>query len=255
MNNKKSSLNKKDYFKQKVDLLTLNSEFQKDILKFRKKWSIPKNGFKDCEGTEEYQEWLDKISDEYTNSEAYKTQKRLLSNKMNLATSKNDPKLYLNTKEELRLLESKTPLNDYFNDQEIIATKYELSENYKMALSVFLLSSVFYPVYVPKTPVRVWYERNLEDKKKIFIEVYAETTIEDIREAWPMIKKWQKDTLGYKKGRKRKTTYYSMNKRIFELHQKNTSNEDISTIIEKEFGRKILYYDISKIINRFKKGI
>lgn len=255
MNNKKSSLNKKDYFKQKVDLLTLNPEFQKDILRFRKKWSIPKNGFKDCEGTEEYQAWLDKTSDEYTNSEAYKTQKKLLSNEMNLATNKNDPKLYINAQEKLKLLESKVPLNDYFNDQKIIATKYELSENYKMALGVFLLCGAFHSVYVPKTPVRVWYERNPEDKKKIFIEIYADTTIEDIREAWPMIKKWQKDMLGYKEGRKRKTTYYNMNKRIFELHQKNTPHEEISTIIEREFGRKIIYYDISKIINRFKKGI
>jgi len=246
------------FIRQKLELLSLNPSFKNDVFDFREKWKIPKNGFKDNEGIKKYEEWLSEISDEYRDSKPYNKKRRSLFDKLDKATRKGDRRLYKKLEEEIKRLEMLMPLNDFFNDQKSMAIKYGLSENYKNILDVFLRSGNFYPLYISGLPIRTWYENDSANKgkKKIFIEVYAETTIKDIQKIWPMIKHWQKNTIGFRKGRKRRKTELVRDLRIYELYLGGLTHPKISKKIREEFGGQTIMYDeIAKIIQRMKKSI
>lgn len=246
------------FIKQKLELLSLNSEFQKDVFAFRKKWKILKDGFNDNEGMQKYEDWLGEISDEYRESEAYNKKHHSLFEKRDNATKKGDGRVYRDTEEEIRLLEMRIPLNDFFNDQQTIATKYKLSGNYKKVLDVYLRSGNFYSLYIPGLPIKTWYEDDPinKNKKKIFIEVYAETTIKDIQKVWEMIKYWQKNAIGYRTGRKKRKTNFDRDIRIYKLALEKLAHPKIAKRIKEEFGgRTIMYDEVAKIIQRMKKKI
>ena len=64
----------KDYFKkqsqrikQKIQILTSRADFLNDILELRKKWNIEANGFDNDEENHKWQDWLNEISDKYSN--------------------------------------------------------------------------------------------------------------------------------------------------------------------------------------------
>lgn len=245
------------FTRQKLELLSLNPEFQKDVFIFREKWKIPKDGFKDNEGMQKYEEWLGEISDEYRNGKYYNKKRHSLFEKRDNAINKKNSSLYRDTEKEIKLLEMQMPLNDFFNDQKIISSKHHLSDNYKHTLDVFLRSDNFHSLYISRLPIRTWYEKDLENKgkKKIFLEIYGETTIKDIQDVWSTIKRWQKATIDYKEGRKRSKSNFLRDKRIYKLSLTGLTYPKITPIIKEEFGTVIMYDEIAKIILRMKKKI
>lgn len=88
----------------------------------------------------------------------------------------------------------------------------------------------------------------------MYIEVNAHTTLEEVKNLWPIIKYHQKK---YWKSRSRNTTNYfpERNKLIFKLKEKKVPNEEIRIIVKKELGLSVDDKQIEKIYHETKKKI
>ena len=93
------------------------------------------------------------------------------------------------------------------------------------------------------------------DQETLCLQINEDTTIEDIKKAWPWIK-FHQERLSYRKQKKfqpiRKLELY---KRIIELADEKKSYEKIAEIIRDEFEIDFGYDDVSRALRRYKKQI
>lgn len=247
--------NAPSFIKQKLKLLSLNPEFQKNVFIFRKKWKIPKDGLVN-DKVEKWWKWMTKISDDFMEGKIFNNKRVDLKRKLKKHRKTKNYKAMRDIETELKNLNSEIPINNFGDNINLILKKYNLSDHYNNSIKAFLLINNFH--IINRDNVRVWWEEDKENKtkKKIYIEIYAETTIKDIRKVWHIIERFQENTIGYKEGRKTPKKLFDRDIKIYELHKARLRNPEISSIIKQEFsGRTIMYDEVAKIVQRMKKKI
>lgn len=183
--------------KKQVDLLLKNPTFIKSILELRKKWKIPETGLK---GNEESKKW--------------------------------HYRLYAKADE----LDADTTdiLKQYNSDLERIRLKLNLSEVWKDFIKYFLL---FNKVGDLGTRVVIVRKKNYNTKEnELFIQIFGDTRLEDIKEIWSEIKEHQKILKDYKGlSRIPNIKIFERDLYIFKLYKKGLTIDKILTEIRKQF--------------------
>jgi hypothetical protein len=203
------------------DTLLANPKFEKEIKKLRQKWSISANGFIDDKQSEL---WHKKIEED------------------------SDKAIELIDKREKGIT---VPLNDFWNDINTVINKFNLPSRYVSFVEYYLKFSK-----VSKSEsatVVVNYNRKL-NRKEMFIQIYTDTTLEDIKSVWSRVRRFKKYLVGYRKDMKvREITNLQVEKRAYELQQEGVKPKKISEILKKE-GLGTYDYDyVVKLISRFRK--
>lgn len=141
--------------------------------------------------------------------------------------------------------------------------KYKLDDRYRNLVRNYIFFKEFFSEEVPEfleNNKRVHYFTESLDSEdwtganlRIFMEIYAETTIKDIQKIWQKeIKPLQKRAVGYKKGRNTTPKNFERDRKIYELHVAGKSIKEIKAAISEEFGLVMMPHEIRKIIARFK---
>lgn len=101
--------------------------------------------------------------------------------------------------------------------------------------------------------------RVFEEDGHLFMEIYDDTTPQDVKRIWKSIVEVNKPRY-LKKGssamRRKPLEYFDRNERIYNLHREGKNAREICKIINQEFKETFLgYSEISPIIKRFEKEI
>ena len=91
--------------------------------------------------------------------------------------------------------------------------------------------------------------------KEVLISIEADTTLEDIKAAWPNIKSTKKKLRYYKQDKFQPLKKFDRDQRAYELQLENKTNKQIATILTQEFKNVFSYAEIPKIIQRHKKRL
>lgn len=143
-----------------------------------------------------------------------------------------------------------------YADIRILRGKYKLSEAYQLALGVFvqeghvdaeLGSEMWYlnPYFYPT-----------ESQNCITLRLYAETTFDDIKRRWPVIRKAQKELGNALSGRKNIRKNLPRDLHIHRLHKLGHSSKEIARQVNKIYkSPKLGYQDVIMILHRLKKKV
>lgn len=147
---------------------------------------------------------------------------------------------------------------EYAKNIDGILQKFDLPEYYTNLLVPHLLYQEDSRVDAHEnSKARVWMQEE-HGQKRIFIEIFQDTTIKDIRKEWFTVELAQAAIRHSSplSSREKPSKSFSRDKRIFQLIQAGVKGKDIGGIVQKEFGGKKLSYDeIYKIASRFRRKI
>lgn len=215
-----------------LEILFLRGDFQREVEKIREKWDIPKDSylkelenstFEDFEAGKFYPEKLEVL---------WKNQ-------------------------------------DFVRDIQKLCAVKEFNISNKISKQVgdyVLLGNIgrdedFFEALFEKT--RVIYQEGGDGwDSRLFIEVFADTTIEDIQDVWVKeVKKYQKSLRGFEEGRYTLPGNFFRDLTIYKLKQRgDLSNREIAAQVNKKFGYKasnkryVMDYNISGIVAYFKES-
>ncbi|MBP6884806.1 MAG: hypothetical protein KBC17_03190 [Candidatus Pacebacteria bacterium] len=212
---------------ERIRIVLLNESFQKDVIKFRKKWNINPTEMNDLDKNEEW--WRQFLAQE---------------------------KEYISTKrkEGKEIIEKEIPINAFHLDIQHILKTYHLPLAYSDSLKGHLL----FDVVSPTSPVtiQVTLDKNDGTHKNFAIGITVDTTLEDVINYWPSIKQYQQTIFGYKKGRgSTGGTNIDRDSKILLLHREGKSYKEIMSIINEGQKNKLSYNEIAMIISRLKEKI
>lgn len=138
--------------------------------------------------------------------------------------------------------------------------KHDLDERYRDALKNYIYFNDFHASpFQNDSLVRCFTEsvdKNnwQETKVRVFLEIYAETSIKDVQKIWTeKIAPYQKNAIGYREGRETIPANFSRDKRMYELRQIKTPYPEIKKMIKTEFNEIVMPFEMPNIIKRFKK--
>lgn len=227
----KREVTNKKIVKQKMQLLLENPDFQKDIKIFRKKWSIHQKGLKTKKDKKKWFKWLKEHPSEHQLGDF----------------------LYTDNEIDTNITPKNTKLN---NDIDELLKKYKLSDFYKSSIKAYILFNDFdFIPFLNPAKMKMYFFQD-EKKYRMFIEIFAETSVKDFQENWEYIKIHQKTLSGYKPGRQKQHPRLKRDERVCELARKGIRHKEIAKMVKKEFNLSgFTYDDVAKIIFRFKKKI
>jgi len=210
--------------KQKVDLILANPIFHTKVRILRMKWKIPPNGF-------------------------------TLKKSIEIKTKKGIVRQHVKGKMEKwedRLNESgKSPdfWKDLDNLRKTTLKPYKLPDRWLLFLQWYIVYGSKMPVSSPEI-----YLRRDDDASEytLWVKIDGDTTLSDIKRVWKYIKGEQKRLFDYKK-RFKAMPKIQRDKRIMKLSKQGLSDKEIAEQINKDFGRGLIYSDIPKIRQKYKK--
>lgn len=231
-------------FKQKAMLLVSNPDFQDDILRLRKKWSIPKEGIKSNEESEKWHRNLYIAADQYTKEEWSK-------HRSELDKLKKQGK-YLKLEKRQKELNDAGPINAFRIDIKLMVKKYNLSPRWEESIRRYLLFNNVNNIG-GFLGISIRTETDPEsDIKKILLEIDEDTTLEDVKQFWSTIK-FHQEHLRYKKQKKfQPITYLERNKDAYELLKTGKSYKEIADILSRKYKKIYTYFEIGDFIKRHK---
>ncbi len=212
-----------------LEILVLRKDFREEVSKLRKKWKIPTRGF------------------EY-NSEKISLEELMVGK--------------IKTRKSLGLLENASfnadvksiCLDDRFD---ISNRMFEPIRNHVLYESIGGVSNYF--KFIKKAKVILLSDDDFPDKR-LFIEIFADTTQEDIQEIWTAkVKRLQKSLKGFEEGRYTYPKNFNRDLMIYQLKIEGLSHADIASRVNKAAGYTIsnpAYLgkdDIKNIVARFKR--
>jgi hypothetical protein len=229
------------YIQQKMELLILNPLFQSEIKRAREYLDIPINGFVN---EEERDVWLakktldieSKTKQKQRDFENQKISIYELMSKANISIglesliskiTRDIIKKFISSKSIRREYVISYLLFNHYNENEAL-------KNIRILDNLALIRGV----------------NDTEKSENFIIEIFPDTDLSDIKD----ILEKNKSEGGNPK-RKRPIDKFEMNKRVYELSQQKLVHRKIALVINKEFNKSFSYYDIPKIIARFKQRI
>lgn len=95
----------------------------------------------------------------------------------------------------------------------------------------------------------------LNNRRKITIDIYEDTSREEVEKVWSKIKVAQKTLFSYSKGKRQPMERFERDKLAYELWQAEKSYEEIAQKLNAKFSTDYQYYEVSKFIERHRKKI
>lgn len=243
---------KNDYFdekakrlKQEIKVLVSRPAFQKEVATLRGKWNIPSEGIKTEDDNQEWHHKLDIATDEYRNTEWPKCRVEI--------DRLNKERKFREAEEKRKEHNAKAPLNEFREDIWSVVRKYRLSPRWHNAIRRYILFNDpdNLNLVAGVTIVNTW-ENGM---KLIALEIDADTTLKDIKQVWPWVKRMQKDLMYKRADKFQPIKNFERDQRIYELQQEGRSEKDIGDIIQREFGDSLDYNEINIAIKRYKKRL
>lgn len=234
---------------QKSKLLLSNPKFHKDVVELRKAWKIPPDGLKTNEESEKWHHQHYDDSDRYYD-EVW------VANRPKFEALRQEKK-FLEVEKLKKDLNDANPVNALRKSIKNLLVKYKLSPRWENPVKMYLLSNQLQGMGMFLGVVtRLEFDED-NGLEKLCIEISEDTTLADIKHAWPWIK-GQQNRLSYKTQKKiQPIKNLDRDKRIHELAEQGLEYKKIAEKISEEFQVPdgFSYEDVSKILNRYRKRI
>lgn len=237
--------------KLKFQKLVSRPDFQADIQALRKKWRIPAIGLKTDKESEEWYRWRDEFNDQFEKNEWPALSRKLWRMREGIKTASD----YRAFKEKEKEYNERFPINDYNKDIARLISKYKQSPRLEWMLTHYLLfnkAEMYGPIGVS---VRITGGDGRRYGTGVSIGIEADTTLADIKAAWPMVKHAQKKLVTYKQKKFQPIQNFDRDQYAYELKLQGKTSTAIASILKKEYGGSLLYSDIPKLIKRHKKRL
>lgn len=232
---------------QKAQLLMGRIDFQDDMKKLRAKWSIPKDGIKGNKASEAWHRWLNQITDEYQEKEWPQVRKKVIKLKTHGEFSEGD-KLE-------KKFNAAAPLNVFQTDIRWLIKKYRLPPLMTDAVRSYLL---FNRAHNLSSHPRVAIQHSVGSNGafgELYLIINADTTLEDIKSFWPMVKGLQKYQPDYRQAKRQPLKNLKRDQRAYELRESKKTYGEIAKILSQEYKKIFTYSDIPSLIKRHKKRL
>ncbi|MBI3289864.1 hypothetical protein HYZ78_00530 [Candidatus Microgenomates bacterium] len=233
---------------QKIKILVVRPDFQDDISKLRDKWQIPAEGIKTDEHRERWYGNLLVSTDKY-----YDEVWPLHRKELDQLRKKKKIKELEEKRKQLNLM---APLNAFKEDISVMVQKYKIPPKWHHSIERYLLFNDPENMNV-SLGVTIRTEKDEKTKlEKLYLEIEADTTLEDIKHIWPSVNFFQ-SKLSYRKRKKfqpiRKLDLYKF---VYDLREEGKTYKHIASRLENKFPRKsgpYEYEEVGDFIKKFKK--
>jgi hypothetical protein len=231
--------------KQEIKVLVSRPAFQKEVAILREKWNIPSEGIKTEDDNQEWHHKLDIATDEYRNVEWPKCRAEI--------DRLNKERKFREAEEKRKEHNAKAPLNEFREDIWSVVRKYRLSPRWHNAIRRYILFNDPDNLNLAAgvTIVNTW-ENGM---KLIALEIDGDTTLKDIKQVWPWVKRMQKDLMYKRADKFQPIKNFERDKRIYELEQGGKTLTEIAELINVEFDSALLETEVKQIIKRYKKRL
>ncbi|MGA3150531.1 MAG: hypothetical protein ABSD10_02895 [Candidatus Saccharimonadales bacterium] len=241
-------------------ILASRPDFQADIAAIRKRYKIPANGFKDINSgkQEAWWHWIGEETEKW-HDKVWPTFRQELKQLQEDALAKKIPYTkFVDRQAEINLI---APLNAFYNDIKQLRIKYRLGPSWKDGLRGYILlnnpknirNKIGVRMGVPHQPG--------EDDEEIHIVIDEDTTLDEVKAAWPLVKFHQK-RLSYMSRQKHQPADYDVLEKGAEAYRLKTIEgktlSEIATIFDEKYpfedeDKVYTYSEISTIIRNYKK--
>lgn len=250
-------MGKKKYFEerklrvnQKLKILIERKDFQTDIVDFRKRWNIPKDGFKTEDEYKEWMRWLEEQTDKYVDANWGKCRTEF---------QKLTKQGKLNEREELkRKFNHQSARNAFHYEILNLLIKHKIPTSWYSGMRLYLLSNDLNSARVPLNNVTVqitWNEQTGERQLSLLLS--ADSTMDDVKAVWkPLVMPELKRLHDYSIVKDRFKPNLELDKRVHELWKAGDNTyEQIAEIIKSEFpvSSNFMFTDVSNALKRYKK--
>jgi len=231
---------------QKIKVLISKPSFIDAIIILRRKWKIPDKGI---QSQNELDKWYQKLNDD---TEQY-FDRQWPSKRQELIEIRDKGSLAKYKKIQDKF-NSDVPRNAFLIDIKGLTLKQKLSSRWINGIKQYLLLNnpnnmgIFIgPVISTKIDMEF-------ETETIFLEMEAETTLEDIKAIWPEVKKMQSKLPYIKQKKFQPLRKFDRNKKAYELHLAGKKYREIAEDFSKN-RKAIGEEDVAKMIERYKKKV
>jgi len=247
--------------REKALNLGTHTDFRREITRLREKWNIPPEGFgKDDKGLGRWKKRLQKISWEKRKSPEFLEKLYRLDERRKALEESQNPNDFMAFRlmpDSYKRLYLTIPLNGFRNDVVKLRSKFKLPNSWETELRMSLLVGGN-----PSAVSVISYDRNIQltrnkdtGEPELWLRIYGNTALEDIKDMWPLIKCWQEELLDYEEGRFKEKPYRDRDRKIYELRKEGKSYSEIVWAMKEEEGWTIGEDHARQIVKRYKKSI
>lgn len=235
--------------KQKLSILYARPDFQADVLVFRKTWNIPEDGIKTEDDNHQWKVWLNEETNKYVEKylPIHQREAKILFDQ-NKLIERDD----LN-----REFNAKVPRNAFRREILLFLKKYKIPLQWEEITRRYLLFNNEIELHAPLNSVTLQENWNFDiGSWDLMLLLSADTTLEDIKAIWPLVKEQQVKLYDYPDKKFQPIPNLEIDKRVYELKQQKWTYTKIATQINKEFPHlSYVYKDVGDALRRHKKRL
>jgi hypothetical protein len=181
---------------QEAQKIVDNPYFQEEMIRLRKKWNIPEQGFTDIDKHQEWAKAFDRQEYEYIWSDEQAKARRLLKEKR----QKLSPQEYTiaEEKKDWEELNAKIPVNEFHMDLNILRRELGLENYWDNFMQGYLISNKAGRLQGYNSYIESRIKADSTDSE-LYLRIFANTTLDDIKEMWHLVELHQSKLPGYKK--------------------------------------------------------
>ena len=242
---------------QKFKILLHRSDFQSDVIDFRKKWDIDPDKLEQNNNEEDWWNTHYNNADKWRVEEWPKYREELVALETAALDIKNEEvnyKQYLDRKQEI---DDTQPINSFYKDLRAFLYRYQLPPRFERAIQVYIFTNKpsYYGMVGPTLRVSLAKDDEGYDKDEVSVVLDAYTTRQDLIDEWPTIK-FHLDKLRHKQQSKFQPIdeeVFNRNHEAYELKQKGKKYKEIADILSDKYDKVYSYDDVSTMIRNYKK--
>lgn len=240
---------RRERINQKLDILHARPDFQTDVSEFRKRWDIPQDGIKTEEDNHAWKMWLEKETRRYIDehrAEHHQQMQDLLAQKKHIESDD------LN-----KAFNQRIPRNAFRLEILRFLKKYKIPYQWEEITRRYLLFNKHDDEWMPINSVTLQENWDFDiGGWQLTLILSADTTLEDIKAIWPLVKEQQSKLYDYPYKKFQPIPNLEIDKRVGELKQQKMTNSSIADEINKEFPHlSYTYKDVSDSLRRHKKRL
>ncbi len=232
---------------QRAKILVATPGFQKEVLIIRKKFNIPLEGLKDQESNQKwYRDFYQSESEFFRN---------VWGKRRHEISELKEAGKFIEAQELTKELNNTMPINALRITIKNILQKYKLPLNWEESIRRYILFNNIDSMWLPGgIYINVEYDQDT-GLHKLSVEIQDDTTLEDIKKAWPDIEFHQKHLHSYVNQKFQPIKKFDRDKRAYELQEEGKTIEEIGEIINLEFDDALGDSELKQIIKRYKKRL